>query len=343
MGRFATIIIIFLLLEGGCSTPRATTERPAARGYITSFPERDTHQDLTRLFRSIKRITSTVFYNSYEFKASPAMYDGNIPEDQARTLAVRESHIHNSTAGTALVLSNTRNRLLLLTCAHIITFPDTIVQYYPTNDPNGQKPVRLMAYKVRQINLLIDNEELGRFDVVAEDRHKDLALLALDAPVQNSRNILPFDFPVGNIQDLKLGSFTYILGYPKGYQMVAHAIVGGITRGEHGSFLIDAPFNHGFSGGVVMALRGAAEKLELVGISNSSSATTTRVLAPDKQSISDDDVDDLYTGPIILKQQSSIDYGITRVIPVNVVREFLIENREPLRRYGFRIPRRMLQ
>ncbi|HKI43871.1 MAG TPA: serine protease [Balneolales bacterium] len=295
-------------------------------------------RDLSHLFQSVKRITSTAFYNTYLLARTPAVYDKRISLDRISRLAEKKAYTNHSSAGTALVLSSSANRVLLITCAHIITFPDTVIQYYQASQSGELRPVKFVAYKDRQTNLLIDNQTLGFFDIIAVDTKRDLALLGIHAKWQGNDTVTPMDFAPGDAKELKIGSFTYTLGYPKGYQMIVHAIVGDVMHPPYGSFLIDAPFNHGFSGGVVMALNGESQRMEWVGMANSSSATAEFVLKPDEISIKNEDLNDLYNGPIILEQQNLIDYGITRVIPINVIKDFIRQNEKTIRNHGFRVP-----
>ncbi len=342
MWRSFFILLVSTVIGSSCSGPKQTSQPFSESGYTTSFPQRDMSGDLQYLFHSVKRITSTAFYNTYILAPTPSIYDRNISQSRLEKLAVRQTYTNHSSAGTALVLSTSESRVLLLTCAHVITFPDTVVQFYPAERSGQLRPLKFVAFKDRQTNLLIDNESLGYFDVIAVDQKKDLALLGLYTQVQQVGKVTPMDFPAGNAKNLKMGSFTYTLGYPKGYPMITHAIVGDVMRSSYGAFLIDASFNRGFSGGVVMALKGSRQHLEWVGIANSSSATTEYKLKPDERDIKDENLNDLYDGPIILRQQNSIDYGITKVIPINLVQEFIRDNQKVIRERGYVIPGQFL-
>lgn len=337
-----TIFLLTVLTVGSCSGPKATTSVPE-KGYSTSFPHRDMSKDLSHLFKSVKRISSTAFYNTYSLASKPAVYNKNISIERLNRLAVHKTYTNHSSAGTALVLSASSNRVLLITCAHVITFPDTVIQYYQSEQSGELRPIKFLAYKDKQTNLLIGNQTLGYFDVIAVDTKKDLALLSLNTRSENADKVTPMDFPAGNLNSLKLGSFVYALGYPKGYKMVTHAIVGDVAHPPFGYILIDAPFNRGFSGGVVMALKGQSQKMEWIGMANSSSATAEYILGPDKSIIKDDDLNDVYHGPTILEQQNLIDYGITKVIPIDVIQDFIRRNIKRIHDHGFSLPEQLLR
>ena len=340
MWRSITRLLLISVIVGSCRGPRVITGHVSESGYTTSFPHRDMSGDLNHLFQSVKRITSTAFYNTYLLAPNPAVYNKGISLDRLNRLAGEKAYSNHSSAGTALVLSSSPNRVLLITCAHVITFPDTVVQFYQPGNTGEMRAIKLLAYKDRQTNLLIDNQTLGFFDVLAVDSKRDLALLGIHTKWHSDDAVTPIDFAFGNARDLKVGSFTYTLGYPKGYQMVVHGIVGDIMHPPYKSFMIDAPFNHGFSGGVVMVLNGENQRLEWVGMANSSSATAQYVLKPDEMNIKEEELNDLYNGPIILEQQNQIDYGITRVIPINTIKDFVRENAKLLRNQGFSVPDR---
>ena len=343
MWRWIIPLLFVLIISGSCSGPKVISGHITEHGYTTSFPQRDMSGDLTHLFRSVKRITSTAFYNTYLLAPTPAVYDKKISLNRISRLAEKKAYTNHSSAGTALVLSSSPNRVLLITCAHIITFPDTVTQYYQAGQSGELRPIKYLAYKEKQTNLLIDNQTLGFFDIIAIDAKRDLALLGVHAMWQGNEKVTPMDFAAGDAKKLKIGSFTYTLGYPKGNQMIVHSVVGDVMHPPYGSFLIDAPFNHGFSGGIVMALKGESQRLEWVGMANSSSATAEYVLKPDEISVSNEDLNDIYSGPIIVEQQNMIDYGITRVIPINLIKDFLRENEKTIHDHGFRIPNQFLR
>ncbi len=100
----------------------------------------------------------------------------------------------------------------------------------------------------------IDGPGGGEFEVIAKDRKKDLAILGRQYVGDPYQLIKPLKIPMGNPKDLEWGSFVYIIGYPMGHKMVTKGIISNPRDDESNSFLIDALFHRGFSGGIILAI-----------------------------------------------------------------------------------------
>lgn len=126
------------------------------------------------------------------------------------------------------------------------------------------------------------------------------------------------------------------MGYPMGHKMITKGIVSSPNRDKKGTFLTDAPFNRGFSGGAVLAIRDGVPNFELVGLAKSVSATSNFVLTPSKdfdQSLYDPG--NPYDGEIFVDMKTDIRYGITTVISTEMIKEFFEKNDAIFRNKGY--------
>ena len=88
-------------------------------------------------------------------------------------------------------------------------------------------------------------------EVLAIDRKSDIAILGKEIEGEKPNNIKVFPYLMGDSKELEWGSFVYIMGFPLGHAMITRGIVSDPYKIRKGSFLIDAVFNQGFSGGPV--------------------------------------------------------------------------------------------
>jgi hypothetical protein len=147
-----------------------------------------------------------------------------------------------------------------------------------------------------------------------------------------------FHFPLGSARELEWGAFIYLFGYPSGFKMVTKGIVSNPNKDKHGSFLIDAVFSRGFSGGICLAIRDGIPNFELVGVVKLVSAHTSYVVTPGKEYGSVEfDSSVPYTGNVYVERKTEIEYGITQAIPVERIKEFLEQNSALLSQQGYSV------
>jgi hypothetical protein len=145
-----------------------------------------------------------------------------------------------------------------------------------------------------------------------------------------------FSYPIGDAKKLEWGSFAYLFGYPKGYRMITKGIVSDPNRDRSGSFLLDAPFNRGCSGGIVLAIKDGVPNFELVGMAKSSAADFENILIPPEDfNISEYDPRLPYEGDIYAKSNVVIRYGITQIISINTIIDFFERNQLYFTQMGY--------
>jgi hypothetical protein len=126
------------------------------------------------------------------------------------------------------------------------------------------------------------------------------------------------------------------MGFPLGYQMITRGIVSKPIRKNDHQFLIDASFNEGFSGGVVLAIRDGIPNFELVGLGKSASVSYENILIPEKLEYQRRYNPDIpYTGEAYVKVRKDFNYGITRAISSQAIIRFYRKHRKKLLEQGY--------
>jgi hypothetical protein len=118
--------------------------------------------------------------------------------------------------------------------------------------------------------------------------------------------------------------------------MITKAIVSSPNRDTEGTFLVDALFNRGFSGGIVIAVRDGVPNFELVGIAKSAAAEYEYTIVPPQNFDSEEyNPHVVYTGELFVENRASIQYGVTHVIPIDAIVRFIRENESRLLNKGY--------
>ncbi|TYP91713.1 Trypsin-like peptidase domain-containing protein [Fodinibius salinus] len=331
------LLILIGSLATGCSSTSNVSdnvERQAKSKYYTSaFPSQGTSQYLKRAERSILRILSTAHYQNYYFK-NPRITLNDIKTNDLSKIADSQVSTENSSAGTAIVLQQNKDRSLLITCSHVVTSPDTTINYFKGDNIITNKYIKSIKIKQQQSDIGFDGQKVNQFNIIASDRFVDLAMLTIQSEkAEFSKASLPFD--IGNSRNLQAGSFLYILGFPKGYPMVTRGIVSKFTDTESHLLTSDAIFNPGISGGLVLASKDNYKTLDWVGMARSASVSTERILVPRPDSSKSDTAIKPYTGTPYIVPKKRISYGITQVVPSYFIAEFINDHQKEITKQGF--------
>lgn len=306
--------------------------------YDTAFPRFEAADQLEELVQSIRMINAIASYKHVTFAEDSRLTRAAINDEVIEEHATHIDFFNDTASGTATVIHHNRERLAFLTSAHIVHFPDTLVFYFENEQDDHQRFVQSIAFKKRQQNYIADIAGADDLDILALDEALDVALLgqAITPPLPVGK-VRVFDYPLGDADDLSWGSFVYIIGYPAGVKMITRGLVSKTFRGRP-AFLIDAPFNRGFSGGAVLAVRDGAPHFELVGLAMQSASNTTYRLIPPKDDVPHDyDPRVPYDGEIFLERQQEIRYGITICVPINAIRDFVRGHAAHLAEQGYRL------
>ncbi len=335
--RISTYVMGFVVLFTACTGQIYKIAYPTLGDgkYDSEFPYKDCSKELELISQTVKMIYSTAYYKTFVFSADGKIKAPGITQELIKTKSTKAFYSSNSVSGTATLIYHQNRRIALLTCAHIIDFPDTIVTYFSSRDKD-EKIVQSISFKERQTNFISDVPEAGEFEVLARDDQRDITILGKE--ISNAVNVrLPvFNYPFGNSKELDWGTFIYVVGFPSGQKMVTKGIVSSPNKDHNGSFLTDAPFNHGFSGGIVLAIRDGVPNFELVGMANSVASQSDYFLVPAKDVDQPEFAPDLpYQGEVYVKLKTDIKYGITHSISTEAIVDFIKKNEKVFLEKGY--------
>jgi len=338
---FFSVLIILQFIFGGCSKKIYQVAYPTLSDgkYDSEFPYKSCSKELNKIVKTVKKLTAIAYYRSYIFEPEVKITLSQIQKNLYKKKSSRELYYNNSVIGSATVIHYHGRYLVLLTCAHIVDFPDTVLTYYLDENRRRSSFIQSVSFKIRQDNFVADLPERGQLELLAMDPDLDIAILGKVFKNDIVYGIPVFEYPFGKAKDLEWGSFVYLLGYPKGHQMVTRGIVSQPNRNDRGAFLVDALFNKGFSGGIVLAIKDGVPNFELVGLAGAAAADFENYLAPA------DDIDNTgyyrhlpYNGDAYAKFEKRINYGIIFVISAEQIKDFIKENENVLRSKGYALP-----
>jgi hypothetical protein len=317
-------------VQPACTSTRYMTGVGSQAYYQTAWPLHDTSRQIEEIFRSVKRIQVTGYYETFQFA----------PEDRVTRAALRDADTYrrardrfafdHAKAGTATAIARADRALHLMTNAHVTRMQDTVVAYFDSTAHNGRF-IESVAILRSQSNVIVGVPTASQFRVIASDTLDDIALLRVELEPGVPEHAVPaLRARAGDPGRLSWGSFVYVVGYPRGHMMVTRAIVSNPRQSSDNSFMLDGLFNRGISGGLVLAVRGDTGDLEWVGLAMSASAHAEVVLAPERRSIDEQGVLLPYQGRLFIEEVRRIDYGITFSVPATAVTRFLRAARMPV-------------
>lgn len=306
--------------------------------YDSEFPYKSTSDELTKISETIQRINSTAFYKIYIFDKDSELTLKDLAGKKLEKVAVTEVVADNSAAGTAITIYSENGNVALLTCAHTVTFPDSIIAY--KIDDNGQTSnyIESISIKEKQVVYVAGFPQGSEVSVLVKDDHLDVAVLGRKFDSPSTLNLPVFKYPPGKAKEVEWGTFVYLIGYPINYKILTKAIVSNPRRDDNGSFFIDAVVNPGFSGGPVLAIRDGVPNFELIGIVQWVPEDYDNIIYPaDLKNKASYNPVVPYNGELFVRRHSSIKYGMARVIPVESILTFLNANKIYLNARGFYI------
>jgi hypothetical protein len=336
--RCVVIVATAAALMEGCAPGYRELFPTLADGkYDSEFPYRGCSKQLEEIAESVQMVSGVTYYRNFLFAESDKMTPSSVTPEVLAARFAKSSIFTNQLSGTATVVSATGRRVVLLTCAHVVAFPDTLYAYYPGPDHKPGPYLRAMALKERQSIYIAVFPEGGEVDVIAIDREQDIALLGKTFAVAPFPAIKRFSYPAGRAKELEWGSFVYLFGYPSGKKMITKAIVSNPNRDKYGTFYVDAVFNRGFSGGIALAVRDGVPNFELAGIVRLMLGRTSYVLSPPPDDGGTYDTTLPYEGEIFVQRHTDIDYGIAQAIPIEAIEEFIQAHGDELQRRGYSV------
>jgi len=332
----ALIFIIFLLSSCRTYTYKAIMPSLSDGKYDTEFPYKTCSKQIGEIAKSVKKLHCIAEYKTYIFQKESDITIDKITKKCLRRKDVIKKFDSESVIGTATIIYHGNGRIGLISSAHVVNYPDTIIGYYEDERKDISTIIQSFSIKTRQLNYVRDLPISKNLEILAMDSDLDIVLLGQETDPSKSREVHVFEYPVGNSDELEWGSFVYIMGYPSGYQMITRGIVSIPGGANKKNFLIDALFNKGISGGIVLAIKDGVPNFELVGLAKSVAANYENVLIPEEESYQKKYNPSItYDGNVFVKVRKKINYGITYSVASNSIKEFIEAHELELAEKGY--------
>jgi len=325
---FYHIILLLVLGLWSCSAKKVANDQTGEVAKKT--PEQYLSEELDYLSKTVRKLESIAFYRSYLFSPRNTVELSKITDSILDEVSIGNSVLNQSVSGTATVIYYDGSLVGMLTCAHVVDFPDTIVVGYN----HGKGPVKVLSVKIRQKNY-VNSLPLGDdVEVVAIDRKLDIAFMKKEL-YESKEPVHVLNYPPARNKEIDWGNQVYVMGFPLGKLMVTRGIV---TKpsGKSGRFLTDALYNRGISGSPVITVgSGNPSQVRWLGIACSAAAQKISYVKPEKKTIEFINPDEPYSGELYLDRKKVINYGVTFNITSTAVLDFLSKNYEKIRKAGF--------
>jgi len=304
--------------------------------YDSEFPYKSCSAQLEEISESIKFINTIAYYKVFFIGDQFKIKKGELTDSLMKVASTHQGSTEKTAAGTGLVFYNENSRVALLTCAHVVSFDDTLYSYSSDSLGNYTLFLNGVLIKQKQDIFVPDLPEGGHLDILEMDKDLDIAILGKKFGREIILPVSKFNYPFGKARELDWGSFVYILGYPMGYKTLTKALVSSPNRDKYGGFILDANFNEGFSGGVILAIRDGVPNFEMVGMIKTIFADYEYVLKPSKEfNYNKHNPLMPYSGETFVDRRVNIKYGIARAVPIESIMDFVYRSRTSLNHKGW--------
>ncbi|MDD4554809.1 MAG: serine protease [Bacteroidales bacterium] len=331
------LCFVSFVLFSGCSgkkeiTGKLTVDRPT---YSSGFPNDEVSASLEQITRSVKKVYSVSYYTTYKFRSDSKITSFHLKNGSFKDAAWGIVSTSETAFGSGTVVAAGHARVALLTCAHIVSSPDTLITRFDPVDGIPSGYIRSISVREKQENWVKDFSGCGSFTVLASDENTDLAILGKNCEVPVD-TIATLTCPLGHSRELRWGNFVYVFGFPMGNLVITSGLVSPAPKRPMGEFSVDALLNKGFSGGILVARRTTGNCFEMVGLVKTVSSSRENMLRPD--SGANTDLDWIpYTGRIFTGNSDVIHYGLNAVVPSEVIADFYRQHRTEILQCGYNL------
>lgn len=322
-----TLYFIVTILFNSCSqTITKTSDIGLNDGkYDRGFFQIEKNNKLDRLVNSVKMINCFAYYQSYLFEENSVIRKADLERIDLNELATAKTHTTETASGTATIVYLDNDKIALLTSAHILDFPDTLISYF-----NNSDIIESISIKVRQSNILPEFTSSKQVEILSINSIADIAIVGGIISSRIASRLIPFKLKRGNSKELSWGAMVYIIGYPLNNKMITSGLVSPPQISDKDYFFVDAVFNRGFSGGIVLAVRDGAPNFEFVGMVKSGTVERGFRVVPNSDSPDFNYLPKVpFAGETFIEEELNMKYGVTKIMTVEKVTEF-IDNSKPI-------------
>ncbi len=239
-----------------------------------------------------------------------------IPGEEGRY----EDKTSESIRGAGLILRQEGSEYLILTCRHVVNFPEKL-RYEIVSEHDETKKILIGEGERKRQTVFVGWPGVGQIQasMVASSETDDLALLR--ANLRRFENtISPSPFPLGASGEIRAGDGVYILGAPRGKFQVTWGIA---TPGSESLFFVDTSTPPGYSGGPVVGISRESGRMELVGIITGSAGKMIRGWEFDDTIVPGLSLAEIALKRVTARETKTFDYGVTHCITVQRIRALL--------------------
>ena len=181
MNKFLLYVLIILLsiINYSCSTTITTVSDFGLKDskYDRDFFQVENNDRLDNLVNSVKMINCIAYYEGYLFDKGLNLTPNSIETTDYKSAALSTYHSTETASGTATIIYSNKGKVALLTCAHILNFPDTLINYFKNQDGSNSEHIESISLKVRQTNLLPEYNRPNETNIISIDSDSDIALV----------------------------------------------------------------------------------------------------------------------------------------------------------------------
>ncbi len=145
--------------------------------YDSEFPYRGSSEELERISQTIQRVNSTGFYKTYLFSPSDKITEEDMRNNPLENLAVETGFANQSSSGTGTIIYYNGGRVALLTCAHVVNHPDTVISYIPDSEGLNSDYFDAIMIKTNQSIYAAGFPEGSDLEIIAMDEKMDIVLI----------------------------------------------------------------------------------------------------------------------------------------------------------------------
>lgn len=323
-----------LILFAGCGSASQTTRSYGDDAwYVNGLGPASVHDQISEGFMSVRRIQNNTIYRSYLFPGDSVIRAADLHEMDLEAGGIQTSVDTHSNAGTATVIFNNDSRALLLTAAHAVNQPDTLLHFSEAQEGEQEDRLEAISVKISENRFVITDFGIVTLEVLGSDTVKDLALLVTTSGYESRDQLQVLNIAAADYSQVEWGSKIFAMGYPRGVQMVSAGVLS-LTNHPHRTLLADLNINRGFSGGIVCTVNAGTGELEWAGMITSAMGENLTYLVPEKAQLSEYTPEMVYEGDAYIENHRVIHYGIGYGVSIDDIQNFIRENESQLMGHG---------
>ena len=132
-----TSFLVITLILGACMNREFRAYQKSLRDgrYDSEFPSRNASPEIGAIAQSVKKIYSVSYYTTWQFNRDSRVLNHHLRSGTFARMPVGTISTQETVFGTATVITAATGKVAVLTCAHVVASPDTLVSWY---DPSGE-------------------------------------------------------------------------------------------------------------------------------------------------------------------------------------------------------------